>query len=779
MFKRTTRPGLKSVSRTALFLARCWRTAFAAVLLTVGLPAVSPAQVNIQHLNYDWQAGKANTYDIEFTETVDGRKIITRGKLTFQLKQKNVTTGFDGKRFDSAEAEDSTSTAFFVGSDGYFLTCEHCVRHAKTIKLTLGDVTLDAKVIDADANHDLALLKVDASQLPDDLKPLQFGVDQKVRLAQDVRAIGFPLSDLLGSNVKIVRGGIAGFIGGKPNDSSTADSYQIDAAVNPGNSGGPLVDQAGNVVGVVNAKLQSERVDKVGFAIPARIAIDLLEKNQVKPAKGKNLAAIPGPELAERVVPAVAFVQAKSNPFSTDNLLISCVGKWTRNGTPQSIKGRIIVSKNGDVIDHEKLPQLSSMLLPAGNVLFVALPEFRLPKWKDAALVGLELPETRNNVGGGRFGFGADPFGFGAMDRMREQMQRFHGGMGVPRGFGGFGGLPGLDPFGRDLPKKKAGPRKLVSLMEKAYEVLESPDADSKNISIRQVAKMSPFSPGKNSLEQDCVSEWVFDAESGLPVSRTAKGQTRLALDGAKITVPFELSVTLVGSKQVNLAKPKKDADEATKANVFVDLPSEKTDSLSEAQLEQFLDEPTKLDAQLTLKYLNRLTRWKPESRRSEIVAAIGRRLKATNKRVRKGAIDAMLHWSPEAATASIVGELEAASSLSKRVWITKLGKTNSPAAAEKLCELLASKRLQKSAAKAIGRLGSAAESALVQQIVDDVKSISADEKLPESLERKLRVMVDLADPIIGAESKKQLRSLEPMPVLSESTAAAWEKLTR
>ena len=773
MSERIARLGRMPVPQTI------FATALVMASLTVWLVGVSSAQDNIQNLNYDWPANKANTYNIEFSETIDGQKTTTRGKLTFQLKQKNVTTGFDGKRFDSAESEDSTSTAFLVSGDGYFLTCEHCVRHAKTIALTLGGVTLNAKVIDADANHDLALLKVDAEKLPSELQPLQFGIDQKVRLAQDVRAIGFPLSDLLGSNVKIVRGGIAGFIGGKPNDFSTADSYQIDAAVNPGNSGGPLVDQAGNVIGVVNAKLQSDRADKVGFAIPARLAIDLLEKNKVKPVTGKNLAAIPGPDLADRVVPAVAFVRAKSNPFSTDNLLISCVGTWVRNGTPKSIKGRIIVSKNGDVIDQENLPWLPSMLLPVGNVLFVELPEFRLPKWKGAAVFGLELPEARDDFGGGRFGLGADPFGFGAMDRMHEQMQRFHGGMGIPRGFGGlggFGGMPGMSPFGRDVPKKKVVPRKLVSLMEKSHEVLEA--TDPKTISIKQVVKMSPLSPGKNRLEQDCVCVWVFDAASGLPISRTAKGQTRLSVDGAKLTVPFELSVSLVGSKKVNLAGQKKEAGRADVPNVFADLPSENVDALSEDQLTLFLEEPTKLDSQTTLKFLNRLTRWKPENQRAEIVAAIAWRMKAPNKQIRKGAIDAMLHWLPADAAEPIVGELEAASSLSKRGWITKLGKTKSPVAAEKLCELLASKRLQKSAGKAIGKLGSVAETALIQQIVDDMKSVSTDKEISESMDRKLRLMFELAAPILGGESKQRLRSLKPLPTFSDATALAWDKLT-
>lgn len=394
-------------------LDRIKRTALVFLWAAVWPASCLHGQSSIQRLNFDWPVGKAGHYDIQFTETVDGRNIKTKGRLVFELKQRNVTAGFDGKRFDSVGSQDSTSTAFLISDDGYFLTCEHCVRHAKTIKLTLGEITLDAKVVDADANHDLALLKVDAEKLPETIKPLQVSAGRPVRLAQDVRAIGYPLSDLLGSNVKIVRGGIAGFIGGKPGDPTSVDSYQIDAAVNPGNSGGPLVDQAGNVIGVVNAKSQSDRVEKVGFAIPARLAVQLLGRNKVKFSTSEKAVVVPGPELADQVVPAVAFVEVKANPFLTDNLLFSCTGLWLRDGVPKNIKGRIIVSKNGSVIDHEKMPWLSSMLQPVGNLLFVELPEFRLPKWKDASVFSLELPGREDDFGGGRFGSGADPFGMG------------------------------------------------------------------------------------------------------------------------------------------------------------------------------------------------------------------------------------------------------------------------------------------------------------------------------------------------------------------------------
>jgi hypothetical protein len=523
------------------------------------------------------------------------------------------------------------------------------------------------------------------------------------------------------------------------------------------------------VIGVVNAKLQSDRIDKVGFAIPARIAVTFLKKNQVKFLTSENQLAVPGPELADRVVPAVAFAEAKSNPFLTDNLLISCKGKWKQDGIRKSINGKVIVSKNGDVIDQKNVPWLQSMMVPACNVLFVEFPDFRLSKWKRAGLFGLELPEQRQR-------FGNDPFGFGGMARMHDELRQFHGGMGMPRGFGRFGGIPGLpgmDPFGRAAPKKKE-PRKLVSLVEKAYEVVGSESADE--IAIKRISKMAPLTPGKNKFEQDCESIWKFNRETGLPISRTAKGETRISVDGSKLTVPFKLTVTLVGTKQIDLAGRQKGAAEKV-VDVFADLPSEKIDSLTEQQLEQFLDEKEKLDSATTLKFLNRLTRWKIDDRREEIVAAIARQSKSKSRQIRKAAINAMLHWSPSDAAEALVKELDAASSLSKRSWIAKLGKTGSTVAAEKLCELLDSNRLRKSAGKAIARLGEVAEPVLVDQIAIDLKSVAPNEPPSKSLESKLELMIKLVEPIISGESKKKLRTIESLPNFSDAAEEVWEKL--
>src|SRR5262249_46239517 len=139
-----------------------------------------------------------------------------------------------------------TGTGFVVTADGYLVTCAHVVAGATKIEVALGGRTYAAKAIASDADNDLAVLKGEAGGLP----ALPLAASDAAEVGQEVRALGFPLSDVLGNDLKATRGTISGI--------SKADGrkrLQIDAPINPGNSGGPLVTEGGEVIGVNSAKL--------------------------------------------------------------------------------------------------------------------------------------------------------------------------------------------------------------------------------------------------------------------------------------------------------------------------------------------------------------------------------------------------------------------------------------------------------------------------------------------------------------------------------------------
>ena len=154
----------------------------------------------------------------------------------------------------------------FVGPDGAVVTNEHVVAGATDVKLRFdGNEWRGATVVGTDAYSDLAVLA--AESMPDDAAPLSFvDTDPEPPVGTPVLAIGSPYG-FTGSASEGIVSGVDRLLPA-PNDFQIADAVQTDAALNPGNSGGPLVTFGGDVVGVVSAA----GGENVGFAISAALA---------------------------------------------------------------------------------------------------------------------------------------------------------------------------------------------------------------------------------------------------------------------------------------------------------------------------------------------------------------------------------------------------------------------------------------------------------------------------------------------------------------------------
>ncbi|HET9068704.1 MAG TPA: DegQ family serine endoprotease [Amaricoccus sp.] len=153
-------------------------------------------------------------------------------------------------------------SGFIMESDGYIVTNNHVVDKAESVKVRLADDReFDAKVVGTDKQTDLALIKIDAKDLP----VLDFGDSDKVRVGEDVIAVGNPFG--LGGTVTR---GIVSAMARDINAGPYVDFIQTDAAINRGNSGGPLLDLEGKVIGV-NSAIYSPNGGSVGvgFAIPS------------------------------------------------------------------------------------------------------------------------------------------------------------------------------------------------------------------------------------------------------------------------------------------------------------------------------------------------------------------------------------------------------------------------------------------------------------------------------------------------------------------------------
>jgi putative serine protease PepD len=176
-------------------------------------------------------------------------------------------------RARKAEAEDE-GTGIVLNDKGLILTNDHVVEGATALEIGVGagssKVTREAKLIGEEANSDLALIQVDPSGLG--LKPLKLGSSSALAVGDQVYAIGSPY----GLEETFTRGIVSALSREiqAPDGSKITGAVQTDAALNPGNSGGPLINGAGEVVGV-NSQIASDQASSgsqpgstgVGFAI--------------------------------------------------------------------------------------------------------------------------------------------------------------------------------------------------------------------------------------------------------------------------------------------------------------------------------------------------------------------------------------------------------------------------------------------------------------------------------------------------------------------------------
>ena len=174
-------------------------------------------------------------------------------------------------RDDVPKEEQGGGSGIIISKDGYILTNNHVVENAKQVTVTLHDKReFDAKVVGTDPTTDLAVIKINADDLPD----AYLGNSDNIKVGQWVMAIGNPLA-----LTSTVTAGIVSATGRNINiiqDKYGVENYiQTDAAINPGNSGGALVDLNGAVIGVNSAIAtdgMTQRYIGYGFAIPINLA---------------------------------------------------------------------------------------------------------------------------------------------------------------------------------------------------------------------------------------------------------------------------------------------------------------------------------------------------------------------------------------------------------------------------------------------------------------------------------------------------------------------------
>jgi serine protease Do len=318
----------------------------------MALPANSVAEMNYTQL---------------FTQVKDA---VVAVSITVESTMGGGMFGFGDYYNQQPQIEDAgiVGSGVIFTEDGYILTNNHVIADAVDVSVVVGDPddpeaskTYTAEIIGADESTDLAVLKIDKGS--DTLTPVPLGNSDTLQPGQAIGVVGNPL----GLAKTITQGIVSGINRMVGDGGYELHSIQIDAAVNPGNSGGPLFDMYGNVVGIVNQKLVYENVTEgLGFAISIDeakpIISDLIENGEVT---SRPVIGIMTRELNESFAAALGL-------DITSGLLINGVDR----GAPAYgvlAMGDVIVKVNGSPVATVTDVQTLTLGMQAGDTITVTV----------------------------------------------------------------------------------------------------------------------------------------------------------------------------------------------------------------------------------------------------------------------------------------------------------------------------------------------------------------------------------------------------------------------
>lgn len=214
-----------------------------------------------------------------------------------EIKTESVATN----SFFQQAVQSGAGSGVILSKDGYIVTNNHVIDGANKIQVTTKDgKTYEAKLVGTDPTSDLAVLKIEAT----DLTPAVLGTSGNLEVGDTAIAIGNPLGELGGT---VTSGIISALDREITVDGQKMHLLQTSAAINPGNSGGGLFNDKGELIGVVNAKSSGDSIEGLGFAIPVDRAKAIIE-NLMENGYVKGRAAL-GVSLTE---------STSSDPFSSD-----------------------------------------------------------------------------------------------------------------------------------------------------------------------------------------------------------------------------------------------------------------------------------------------------------------------------------------------------------------------------------------------------------------------------------------------------------------------------
>lgn len=651
-------------------------------------------------LAYHWAPDKNYDYDYQLNATVDGTLTIYGGNATYKLNPR--TTEQLARMVGADGPQEGSGTAFVVHSDGLLVTCAHVVRGATKVSVTIQDRTYPGDVVGVDDRHDLALIRVAASNLP----AVPLGNSDSVQLAEEVRAVGFPLSNVLGTSVKITRGTIAGIV------TKNGDRLlQIDASINPGNSGGPLFNDRGEVVGINSSGLFGESIASVGFAVPSNYALALLRSKGIAPTAASGNKVLAGTVLASTVIPAVAFVKVDMGKSESLQILeyngfcMKTGSEATSRPSTAHDKGRLLMVPTGEVLQNDAEAQMPLLMMPLSEVAIIKLPSDGDREWESRRVTVMLLPDNpRDSI---------SPFGPGGMSRPGRNPRS-------PIGRPQTGVV--LVPAVEQIKYKIASETAEVMEIEKTLDI-SSMDAEG----------------GKPGFQITGRGNITWDKKHGAP--RLIKQTMTMAVSagGAKASAPLELKVELYGvttdaerpemirkradSQRSQVTKTSKSTANqppkfSTSPPVAPTLPSLPRDTLDEhlAVIKGKTKAATVSEVGLPLVKIAFLD--PIPSRRDEVSALLDPFLQSQDESVRRTALMAVAKWGTQKNVPSLLELLESIDPVDRGASMKALGSIGgNKEAATAVAKRMSDAEHMSTAADALQAMGPIAEVSVWQHV--------------------------------------------------------------
>jgi len=257
--------------------------------------------------------GDYSKYDIQDTAQTEKKYIPPNAYASGSGSSWKCNSGFTRSNntciqnpVDNQVYSAASGSGFAVTSDGYVITNYHVIKGCTDVYIHDKGESILSTIITFDPNNDIALLKGDFK--PKSFYPLS---RESTKLLTEVYVAGHPFGRDISTSVKVTRG-IVSSLSGVANNFS---NLQIDASLQPGNSGGPIMNDKGNVIGVAVAKLNLDKIvedygvvpENVNFGVKANVVINIMESENITPPK-PNLNSLAMSDLSEMITDGTYYL---------------------------------------------------------------------------------------------------------------------------------------------------------------------------------------------------------------------------------------------------------------------------------------------------------------------------------------------------------------------------------------------------------------------------------------------------------------------------------------